>query len=253
MIQAVFFDLYGTLVDVSTNEQELPPYERLAEWLGDRKIRANPAALQKLYTEGVAKLKTALTEPDMEIDIRAVFQGMLKSLGVAKPQAPLIEDFGWAFRRYTRTKCHPIAGANDLLQKLKSEFRLGLVGDAQKIFTMRELEELRMVEPFETIILSSETGYRKPSTKMFEVVLQALEVAPEEAIFVGDSLREDIAGAKAAGIRTLHYCPGGPPPADGGPEPDGRVKKLAEVSKFVENWQEPMENPLVDEIMDEED
>lgn len=250
MIQAVFFDLYGTLVDVQTNEQELPPYERLAEWLSDRKIRATPAGLLKLYGDGVQKLKAALTEPDMEIDIRAVFQSMLTQLGVAKPQASLIEDFGWAFRRYTRVKCHPIAGANDLLQKLKTDFRLGLVGDAQKIFTMRELEELRMVEHFENIILSSETGYRKPSTKMFEVVLQALEVAPEEAVFVGDSLKEDVAGAKAAGIKTLHYCPGAVPA--GGPDPDGRVKKLAEVAKFVEDWQEPLEGPLVDEILDED-
>ena len=251
MIQAVFFDLYGTLVDVQTNELELPPYERLAEWLSDRKVRATPAALQKLYTEGVTKLKATLTEPDMEIDIRTVFRGMLTDLGMAKPQPTLIEDFGWAFRRATRVKCHPIAGANDLLNRLKQDYRLGLVGDAQKIFTLKELEELRMVEPFENIILSSETGYRKPNKKMFDVVLQALEVAPEEAIFVGDSLMDDIAGAKAVGMRTVHYCPG-PAPKDG-PEPDARVKKLSEVVKFVEEWAEPMETPLVDEIMDEED
>ena len=250
MIQAVFFDLYGTLVDVQTNELELPPYERLAEWLSDRKFRATPIGLQKLYSEGVAKLKAALPEPDMEIDLRSVFQGMLSAVGMAKPQAGVIDDFAWAFRRATRTKCQPVLGANDLLQRLKTNFRLGLVGDAQKIFTMKELEELRMVEHFENIILSSETGYRKPSTKMFEVVLQALEVAPEEAVFVGDSVKEDVAGAKAAGIRTLHYCPGPVPP--GGPEPDGRVKRLSEVAKIVEEWQEPMETPLVDETLDED-
>lgn len=251
MIQAVFFDLYGTLVDVQTNEQEQAPYERVAEWLSDRKIRATPAALHKLYSEGVAKLQAALTEKDMEIDLRVVFHGMLQQLGMAKPQPTVVEDFAWAFRRATRIKCQPVLGANDLLNRLKVNFRLGLVGDAQKIFTMKELEELRMVEHFENVILSSETGYRKPSTKMFEVVLQALEVAPEEAVFVGDSLSEDIAGAKAAGIRTLHYCPGAVPP--GGPEPDGRVKKLIEIAKIVEDWQEPMETPLVDEMNDDED
>lgn len=251
MIQAVFFDLYGTLVDVQTNETELPPYERVAEWLSDRKIRATPTGLQKLYADGVTKLKATLTEPDMEIDIRAVFQSMLVELGMPKPQASVIDDFAWVFRRATRTKCQPILGANDLLQRLKTNFRLGLVGDAQKIFTMKELEELRMVEHFENIILSSETGYRKPSTKMFEVVLQALEVAPDEAVFVGDNLKEDVAGAKAAGIRTLHYCPGAVPP--GGPEPDGRVKKLSEIAKIVEEWQEPMESPLVDDMTEDED
>lgn len=251
MIQAVFFDLYGTLVNVETNESDLPPYERLAEWLGDRKVRANPAALQKSYLDGVSKQKAALTDPDGEIDITQVFSGMLVELGVQKPQPNLVQDFAKAFRRFTRVKCHPVPGANDLLNRLKADYRLGLVGDAQKLFTMPELEELRMVEPFETIILSSETGFRKPSSKMFEVVLQALEVAPDEAIFVGDSLREDVAGAKAAGIRTLHYCPTGKPEA-GGPEPDGRVKKLGEVAKFIEDWAGPLETPLVDEVLDDE-
>lgn len=251
MIQAVFFDLYGTLVDVQTNEQELPPYERIAEWLSDRKIRATPSGLQKLYADGVTKLKATLTEPDMEIDIRQVFQSMLIELGMPKPQPTVVDDFAWVFRRATRTKCQPVLGANDLLQRLKTNFRLGLVGDAQKIFTLKELDELRMTEHFENIILSSETGYRKPSSKMFEVVLQALEVAPEEAVFVGDSLSEDVAGAKAAGIRTLHYCPGAAP--TGGPAPDARVKRLSEIAKIVEDWQEPMETPLVDETMDDED
>ena len=36
------------------------------------------------------------------------------------------------------------------------------------------------------------------------------------------------------------------------PEPDAKVKRIAEVSKYLEQWHEPLESDLVDEILDEE-
>ncbi|MBI4864248.1 MAG: HAD family hydrolase [Candidatus Riflebacteria bacterium] len=250
MIQAVVFDLYGTLVDVQTNEQALPAYERLAEWLSDRKIRANPATLAKSFSDGVDKLKSALAEPDTEIDVAQVFSLMLQELGVAKPGPSLVADLAWSFRKFTRTRCQPLPGANDLIQRLRMDYKLGIVANAQKLFTMKELEELRLVEAFEAITLSSNTGFRKPSSKIFEVCLQDLEVSPEEAIFVGDSIEEDIVGAKSVGMKTLLISS----TAQTGPvEPDGRIKRINEVSRFLEEWQEPLETPLVDEIIDQEE
>jgi len=252
MIQAVFFDLYGTLVDVQTNEQSLPPYERLAEWLSDRKLRANPQALQKAYLDEVDRLQKKSTDPETEIDIRQVFEKLLTDLGANKPAASLVTDLAWAFRRFTRSRLQPIPGANDLIQRLRKDYRLGIISNAQKLFTDPELEELRLVDPFEAVILSSETGYKKPSTRMFEVGLQALEVAPDEAIFVGDSYQDDVVGAKQVGLRVLHYCPSDT--SQTGPvEPDGRIKKISEVTKYLDEWHEPIETPLVDEILDDDE
>ena len=49
---------------------------------------------------------------------------------------------------------------------------------------------------------------------MFEAALAALEVAPEQALMIGDSPREDIAGAAALGIQTVWLARGRAYPSD---------------------------------------
>jgi FMN phosphatase YigB (HAD superfamily) len=52
-------------------------------------------------------------------------------------------------------------------------------------------------------VFSSELGWRKPDARIFTAALQRLGVEAEEAVFVGDRLRDDIAGARAVGMRTV--------------------------------------------------
>jgi len=55
---------------------------------------------------------------------------------------------------------------------------------------------------FDAVVCSSQVGAYKPAPIMFERGLAALRLAAHEALHVGDSLRTDVAGAQAAGIRT---------------------------------------------------
>jgi putative hydrolase of the HAD superfamily len=55
----------------------------------------------------------------------------------------------------------------------------------------------------DAVVTSAEAGARKPERRIFEVALEALRCRPERAIFVGDSLDIDIAGGRAAGIRSV--------------------------------------------------
>jgi putative hydrolase of the HAD superfamily len=50
-------------------------------------------------------------------------------------------------------------------------------------------------------ISSSEHGYMKPHPSIFEAALRQLDVRPTEAVMVGDSLRQDIDGARRVGMR----------------------------------------------------
>jgi putative hydrolase of the HAD superfamily len=52
-------------------------------------------------------------------------------------------------------------------------------------------------------VFSSEVGFRKPDPRIFERVLEALGVAPENALFVGDRLYEDVRGAGELGMTTV--------------------------------------------------
>jgi len=54
----------------------------------------------------------------------------------------------------------------------------------------------------DAVVLSCEVGVRKPDPRFFAAVAEALGVDPREAMFVGDSVRDDVRGAAAAGMQT---------------------------------------------------
>ena len=56
------------------------------------------------------------------------------------------------------------------------------------------------------VVCSAEVGRRKPHPTMFELVLGHAAVAPDRILFVGDNWAEDVGGATAAGMRTIHVA-----------------------------------------------
>jgi putative hydrolase of the HAD superfamily len=66
------------------------------------------------------------------------------------------------------------------------------------------LAELKLQPYFATIVVSCEVGFTKPSPVIFEQALRALGTPADAVLHVGDSLREDVEGGRAAGLRTLH-------------------------------------------------
>jgi putative hydrolase of the HAD superfamily len=93
-----------------------------------------------------------------------------------------------------------------LLEALRSRgLRLGLVSNAfdPGWLLHRDLEQMGIAERIDYAVFSSEVGKRKPHPEIFERALEALEVAPGEALFVGDRLYEDVRGAAQVGMTTV--------------------------------------------------
>jgi putative hydrolase of the HAD superfamily len=85
---------------------------------------------------------------------------------------------------------------------------------------------------FESITISSEAGYAKPSPRLFEAALNKHGLAPEQALHVGDSVALDIHGAAAAGITPILFDPRGVESLENAP-PCARVSSLAAVSDII--------------------
>jgi putative hydrolase of the HAD superfamily len=93
-----------------------------------------------------------------------------------------------------------------LLDALRSRrLGLGLVSNAfdPGWLLRRDLEQMGIAERIDTAVFSSEVGKRKPHPEIFERALGALGVAPEETLFVGDRLYEDVRGAGELGMTTV--------------------------------------------------
>ena len=82
---------------------------------------------------------------------------------------------------------------------------------------------------FEAVIVSSEIGWRKPHPEIFRRALAAMDVGPGQALHVGDSLGDDVEGARAVGIRAALLDRPGGRTADGVPV----LRSLLGISDLV--------------------
>ena len=65
------------------------------------------------------------------------------------------------------------------------------------------LRQLRLDRFFETMVVSCEVGFAKPSPVIFDHAAKMLRLQPEQILHVGDSANEDLAGAESAGFQAL--------------------------------------------------
>jgi len=98
------------------------------------------------------------------------------------------------------------ATTHALLESLRSRgLELALVSNAfdPGWLLHRDLEQMGLAQRLDFSVFSSEVGTRKPHPAIFERALEALGVEPENALFVGDRLYEDIRGAGELGMTTV--------------------------------------------------
>ena len=100
--------------------------------------------------------------------------------------------------------CEHFALYDDVIPMLRflheRGYRIGLISNTHRC--LLSLQTHFELEGYITAALSSsDHGYMKPHPSIFEAALKLLDVAPSEAVMVGDSLSRDIVGARKAGMR----------------------------------------------------
>lgn len=129
-------------------------------------------------------------------------------------------------------RTHPMDGAAEVLAALSQRHPLGLVANhpLPKI-VLDTLEQFGLRAYLATVVISGSLGWAKPHPAPFREALRRLGAAPERALFVGDSLPNDMRGAKAAGLWTAWLAPG--PPGRPDPAVDYRLERLSDLVAIV--------------------
>jgi putative hydrolase of the HAD superfamily len=121
-----------------------------------------------------------------------------------------------------------------LLRELAATRRLGLVSNYDHGRMVHELLAHHAIDRlFSATLISIEFGRRKPHRAIFEEALRRLDAAPQDALFIGDSWTDDIAGARGAGIDAAWLNPTGKPPPARGPEPTYVLEKLPDLRRIL--------------------
>lgn len=208
--QHCIFDLYGTLVDIHTEERLPQLWADLAGWYASHGAAWAPDDLREAYfrtvheLEGGDSLRHDAHEAHPEIRIERVFQRLFQDRGVDATPALAVRA-GERFRRGSMIHIGLYDGAVRLLQTLRRNGQgVWLLSNAQRIFTEAELRDLGIDGLFDGVYLSSDYGCKKPDPRFFELLLRERGIAPETAIMIGNDGVCDIQGARAVGLHTLY-------------------------------------------------
>lgn len=204
------FDLYGTLVDIHTDERSPRLWARMAELYRRRGAPYQPGELRDAYFRAVGSMEREAPrqrdchEAHPEIKLELVFQRLYEEKGVAVDLESAIRT-GQLFRRHSTEYLRLYDGAKELLAALREQGRtVWLLSNAQAIFTRWELERLGLADSFDGIYLSSDYGVKKPDRRFFDALLRERGILPEQAVMIGNDGRCDIEGARAVGLSTVY-------------------------------------------------
>ena len=85
------------------------------------------------------------------------------------------------------------------------------------------------------IVRASDEGVAKPDPRIFRILLERAGMEPTEAVYIGDSLSDDVAGAQAAGVHSIWLNRSGWV-NETRVVPDAEVRSLTEVPRVLERW-----------------
>jgi HAD superfamily hydrolase (TIGR01662 family) len=123
----------------------------------------------------------------------------------------------------------PITGALSAIEELTAMgVRLAVVSNSDG--SVREsLRQAGFGEAFEFVIDSHEIGVAKPDPRIFLAALERMEISPDRAWYIGDSIYHDVAGARSAGMASAVLID----PLDLAPEYSPRIGSVADLPDFL--------------------
>jgi putative hydrolase of the HAD superfamily len=191
MIRAIIFDLDNTLVDFML-------MKRVAV---EAAIDAMIDAGLELDRDAAEQEILAIYERE-GIEYQRVFDDFLESqLGTIDHKILASGIVAYRRAREAALVLYPHVTVT-LMELLKAGLKLAVISDAPRREAWLRLCYLNLHHLFDVVVTFEDTGERKPSAAPFERALELLDVAPEEALMVGDWPDRDVVGAMKVGIRT---------------------------------------------------
>lgn len=250
MLRAVLFDMDDTLIDWSKREDDWmassrecwrPIYEHLSS---SGRTMPELDVITQTFADNIRAAWERVAPPDWicprQID---VLHETLTAVNLQMQRSEvekLQRLYGW--------KGAPgVCLFDDTLEVLKAlraaGLRIGLVTNADMPMWMRdvELQKFAILEHIEVRLTAGDVGHLKPHPAPFREAMKRLSVLPDEAVFVGDRLQDDVIGARTAGMRAVwirrqHSTWVEPQSGSAGLKPNATIQHLRELLTTFDLW-----------------
>jgi putative hydrolase of the HAD superfamily len=220
--EAVLFDALGTLVALE------PPGPLLREALEARAgVKVSAAEAEAAVAAEISYYRAHLDEGRDRRSLASLRRRCAEALRAALPehaQAIEIELLEAILLDSLRFSAFP--DAREAIEAVRRMPARAIVVSNWDVSLKDVLERLRLGPLLDGVVTSARAGARKPSAAIFARALEFARAAPGQAVHVGDSVEEDVAGARRAGIEPILLR------RDGEPGPTGvrTISNLSELS-----------------------
>jgi putative hydrolase of the HAD superfamily len=209
-IKGIIFDVYGTLIDIQTDEGYEEIYRSISHFLTYRGIYIHRWEVKESYSRIMDNQRKASPEEYFEFDVVKLWREFLKqNVGPSNFSSDRLKGLPLClaemYRGISRQRLQLYPEVKTLLDELLPSFKLASVSDAQRFWLIPEMKALGIESHFKPIIISSDLGFRKPDKRIFKAALAELKLEPEEVIFVGNDMYRDIYGAGQVGMKTVFF------------------------------------------------
>lgn len=206
-LRGVIFDLGLTLLNFVGDEKEVIEQGKmdLLDFLQQSDLKINDAEFLDLFGRQLDFGLKARLEDHVERPTVIIFHNVMTELGY--PELPS-EFIGQAMRRfYKPSENHwiPKSSMLDVLDILRQRgTKLALLSNAGNEHNVyRLIEKARIEHYFDIILVSAREGMRKPDHGLYREIVERWNLAAEQIVMIGDSLEQDILGAKRVGMHTI--------------------------------------------------
>jgi putative hydrolase of the HAD superfamily len=209
-IRGVLLDLGHTLVDYEVGDEALlESYQDVHRYMQDLRLGTQPIESDLLLRVSKRALDLIVASYDRgeieEQDLLVLLDEAFRHHGWhLEPE--LVEDL--MRREHAAFASHLFLSAETraTLETLRQRgLPIGIVSNATipGALMREDLELLGLDDVVNVAVFSSEIGVRKPDRRIFDAVLDALELDPRHCLFVGDRLKEDVGGSRALGMHAV--------------------------------------------------
>ncbi|MCP4706743.1 MAG: HAD family hydrolase [candidate division Zixibacteria bacterium] len=208
-IKGVIFDLGSTLIEyenIPWDEMNLLALEAGYNYL---KGSISPLPSYDKITEEYLKIRDKNRESSrrtlQEWNVLDKIAELLKVVCIDSNNE-IISKFFKFYYNVISNQLTIIDDAKSVLGELKNAgLKLGLVSNTifPAKYHMADMERFGLIKYFDSLLFSSEFGYRKPHRLIYEKAVEQSGLKPEQLIFIGDRFIEDFEGPRENGIFSI--------------------------------------------------
>lgn len=216
MLKAIFFDLDHTLYD---------RFETMKKILPIAYIRLRDLLAENLPYE---KFRDVMIEAERENN----YSGWTKraeymfSCGLFRKMPDAGEVRRLTYECFMLDAVH-YPYTEGLLKKLREKgYILGIITNGEDYIQRGKVEKLHFSEFFDIIYFCGDDNIQKPAPEPFLRACAMAEAAPDQCLYVGDNPKNDVYGAKAAGLETVWVATCGPWRYDEYPRADFEIENI---------------------------